>query len=134
MSRTFTTREIKSPGKPGEAGKFYAVPAPATTVKLRGVAEEIAARTSLSSTDVIATLDALMNVIPDLLSQGNNINLGDFGSFRLYFSSTGSEKEEQVTAANIQSVRLAFRSGKELKKQIKEIKFVKEKKKKDKGK
>ena len=125
MSISYKTRRIKDPRKLDEPGKYYPVPAPKGKVTSQEVAREIAVRTSLSFTDVIASLDALMNVIPFFLSQGYAVDLGDFGIFRIFFSGKGSDKESEVTAASIKSLRLVFRPGMELKNKIMNFEIVK---------
>ena len=54
------------------------------------------------------------------------MNLEKFGIFRLSFESTGSEKEEDVTAQNITRLKILFRPSTKLKDKISKTSIVRQ--------
>lgn len=105
-----------NPSNPEAPKKFYAQAKSAGEITLRELAGQIAKRSTVSSPDVMAVLEAMLEIIPERIAEGDIVRLGDFGSFNLTLSSTGSVKEEDVTAANIRDNSLNFRPGKEIQK------------------
>lgn len=92
--------------------KFYAIAKSNGEETVRQLATEISKRTSLSSADIFAVIEALIDLVPERLAQGNIVRLGEFGSFSISLSSEGVETEENFTASNIKSNSLNFRPGK----------------------
>jgi nucleoid DNA-binding protein len=71
-------------------------------------------------------LQSLVRELPKNISAGKIVRLGNLGSFRLGYSSEGSESLEQVSARNIISRKLIFNPGKKIKQQLSTIQFEKE--------
>lgn len=92
--------------------KFYAIAKSSGEETVRQLATEISKRTNLSTAEVFATIEAFIDLIPERLSEGKIVRLGEFGSFSISISSEGVEKEENFTAANIKENSLNFRPGK----------------------
>lgn len=88
--------------------KYYPTLLPVTPINGRQVIARIEKKCTLASADVKAVLDALETELIDCLQMGMSVRLGDLGSFRLTLRSSGSAKEEDVTAANIKSVHVVF--------------------------
>ena len=63
--------------------KYYPQMAPTTPVTLAQIVKRIEKRSTVSSADVKAVLDALQYEVIDALQNGNSVRLGDLGSFRL---------------------------------------------------
>ena len=64
------------------AVKFYPQISPTVPVLRKQVIQRIEKTCTLTSSDIKACLDALEDVIVDLLTQGCTVRLGDLGSFR----------------------------------------------------
>lgn len=77
------------------------------------------------STLSAASLELLLDLIPEELLEGKIVDLGDFGTFRLSVKAEGSDTEEEVTANNIKSVNGRFTPGKEFKDAMNRAKFEK---------
>lgn len=92
--------------------KFYAIAKSTGEETPRQLATEISKRNGLSVADVFATIEALIDLVPERLAEGKIVRLGEFGSFSISLSSEGVEKEEDFTSVNIKSNSLNFRSGK----------------------
>lgn len=63
--------------------EYYPQMAPTTSVSLAQVIKHVEKRSTVSSADVKAVLDALQYEVIDALQNGNTVRLGDLGSFRL---------------------------------------------------
>jgi predicted histone-like DNA-binding protein len=87
--------------------------------------KDIIKMSTVSSIDTTAVLEAFMNVVPDQLSDGKIVELGDFGTFRVSVSSEGAELPEAVTTRSITDVRILFQPGKRFKKLINSTEFEK---------
>ena len=101
-----------------EAEKFYASPIWNNAITIRTLANEISKNCTLTSTDVIAVLESFLQLLPLFLKNGHSIRLGDFGIFRLSFSSIGKENKSDVSAKDISNVRVLFRPSVHLKKEL----------------
>ncbi len=73
----------------------------------------------------MAVLEALVQVIPEELSDGNIVRLGDFGSFYASIKSTGAETEENFNNTYIVNTRIKFRPGSQLKNVINNVEYKK---------
>ncbi|MGR4837730.1 MULTISPECIES: HU family DNA-binding protein [unclassified Bacteroides] len=79
----------KNPLKKNEV-KYYPQAAPTTPVTLAQIIKRIEKRSTVSSADVKAVLDALQYEVVDALENGNTVRLGDIGSFRLTIKAEGA--------------------------------------------
>ena len=103
--------------------KFYAVSNSVGNMDIRRVSKRIARETALSTSEVMATIESFIMVIPDLLIEGQTVTLGEFGAFRLNLSSEGTDTAEEFNINNIKGLRLNFAAGKEFKKVLKTVEF-----------
>ena len=78
----------KNPLKKDEV-KYYLQAAPTTPLTLSQIVKRIERRSTVSSADVKAVLDALQYEVIDALQNGNSVRLGDLGSFRITIKSEG---------------------------------------------
>jgi len=116
--------------KPGtQEGKYYAQIKSIGKIEVQELANEIGALTALNSTDVKSVIDAFIQVIPQHLTRGFRVNLGELGSFSVTARSEGQKSPDLVTANCINHVRPRFLVGKSLRKAIEDIKFEREGKK-----
>jgi len=91
--------------------KYYPQIAPCTPMTLSQIVKRIEKRSTVSSADVKAVLDALQYEVIDALQNGNTVRLGDLGSFRLTIQSEGSSTAaaaKKTGAAAIKSVNVQF--------------------------
>ena len=102
----YVIRSMKNP-RSGSV-KFYPQISPTTPVLRKQVIQRIEKTCTLTSSDIKACLDALEDVIVDLLTQGCTVRLGDLGSFRPTLSAEGTTDPEQCTASLIKRVRVKF--------------------------
>ncbi len=114
MPVLYNVVEKVNPRDPQGARKFYGVAQSRGEVNLRDLAEQIADISTVSTIDVMAVLEALLQVIPQHLLDGKIVRLRDFGTFRLILESNGVEKAEDFNASHIKRVKMNFRPGKEI--------------------
>ena len=115
-------------GKPGDIEapkKYYPSILSSGRVTLRQISQTVSQLSTLSSADTMAVLGHLLTVIPQELSRGNIVELGDFGNFWLRTETEGTATPEEVRAVHIKGVLPRFNAGKEFKKVLDTIEFVK---------
>jgi predicted histone-like DNA-binding protein len=126
MTLKYRTIQRLNPRKLTEPGKFYARAINRGDVTLRQLVEEIAVISTVSSVDTIAVIESLIQLIPKHITSGETVKLGDFGSFSIGIKSRGADKEDDFTSSFIDSLKIYFRPGKELKRAIKDTDYEKE--------
>jgi predicted histone-like DNA-binding protein len=126
MAIKFKVQEIGNPLDLSAPKKFYARPITSGEIDLEELSDDISNASSINLPDVYAVLQSLVRELPKNISAGKIVRLGNLGSFRLGYSSEGSESLEQVSARNIISRKLIFNPGKKIKQQLLTIQFEKE--------
>ncbi len=94
-------------------------------VKLHELSEQISRQCSFTSADVIGVLEAFISVVPGLLKENCSVELGDFGIFSLHAKAKGSPTAGEVSKRNITEVKMAFRPGIRVKKNLMDANFQK---------
>ena len=115
-----------NPQNPEQPPKFFPVPITKNELRLRQLAEQSAQISTVSVVDTIAVIESLLQLIPQHLSQGELVRLGDFGSFAIGIRSEGAQQQEQFKSAMIKGLKIYFRPGKEFKKALDNVEFEKE--------
>jgi predicted histone-like DNA-binding protein len=113
----FDPRDLEAPKK------YYAMAKSSGELSFRRLSNRISSISSASAGDVAGVLTSLEQVINEEVAEGNIIRFGDFGSFFLTFSSIGSSRPEEVTAANIHSPILRFKPGPGVHSSLKILKY-----------
>lgn len=126
MSIKYRLVQKFNPAKPTEPKKYYANVVTRGDVSARSLAKEITEICTISPPDVIAVIEAFLQVVPRHLAQGEIVRFGDFGSFRLSISSEGAELAEDFNANFLRDVRINFRPGQILESAMSGIRFEKE--------
>lgn len=80
---------------------------------------------TVTGADIRAVLYAIAEIVPELLSEGQIVTIGELGNFRLSVSSEGSDIEEEVTKANIRKSRILFRPGSKFASMLNSLEFEK---------
>ena len=70
-----------NPAKPTDPKKFYANLVTRGEVSLRELAKEISTISTVSSPDVMAVIESLLQIIPKHLALGEIVHLGEFGLY-----------------------------------------------------
>ena len=103
--------------------KYYAVKQPQGNVTVRELATRISRESMLGIIETTAVIEALLQSIPDLLTDGKSVQLGEFGSFRLTLSSVGAESPETFNVGMITGPNLIFHAGKEFQDKLTQVKY-----------
>lgn len=115
-----------NPAKPEAEKKWYANPVKSGTTTQKNLASQISGRSSLTTGDVGNVLQNLVELLPQELIKGNSVQLGDFGTFRISFSSDGVENEKDFHTDKIKGIKVLFTPSTDFKKVLSDIKFEKE--------
>lgn len=115
------------PGDPTGPKKFYANSIADGEISLRKLSKEIAQTSSVSESDVYASLIDLAKMLAKHLADGKIVRLGDFGSFQISISSEGADSISKVTSASIKNAKILFRPGIDLRETLATLKYEKKK-------
>lgn len=115
-----------NPSNKNAPKKYYPSIESTGHVTTRELADEAAEISTLSNADMAAAIESFLTIIPQELSKGNIVELGDFGSFWIRIQSDGVDKEEDVQASQVTNVLPQFRPGKEFKQTLDGIHFSKQ--------
>ncbi|UWX66727.1 HU family DNA-binding protein [Empedobacter stercoris] len=115
------------PGDPTGPKKFYANSIADGEISLRRLSKEIAQTSSVSESDVYASLIDLAKMLAKHLADGKIVRLGDFGSFQISISSEGADSISKVTSASIKNSKILFRPGIDLRETLATLKYEKKK-------
>ena len=126
MPVKFNVSPRRDPRNQTSAPKYYATIKSSGRANTNDIARSINDMSTVSSVDTRAVLEAFLHVVPDKLAEGNIVELGDFGTFRVSVSSDGQEHAEDVTARNITDVRVIFSPGKRFLQLLNTVQFQKE--------
>ena len=89
--------------------KFYAAPDKVTPIDIDTITQRIEKRTTVSSADAKAVLDALEYEIKEALIEGNSVRLGDLGTFRATIHGRGAKSREEHSAKCINYLMCRFK-------------------------
>jgi predicted histone-like DNA-binding protein len=115
-----------NPSKPTDPRKYYATVVSRGEITLRDLAKEAAEISTVSIADMVASVEAILQVATRHVKQGDIVRLGELGSFSISVSSEGAATAEDFTSANIKSASMNFRPGKEIANTLNNLTFEKE--------
>lgn len=121
----FKLVEKANPLKRDDPKKWYASPVYGDKVTQKQLARQFADLSSLSAGDVANVIQNLVEEFPKILTRGGILQLGDFGNFRVTFSSKGAEEKGKFSTETIVP-KISFLPGVELKRQLEAMKFQQE--------
>jgi len=125
MSVKFNIVERGNPSNREAPKKFYPSIQSSGRVSTREMAEMAAQRSTLSTMDMMAAIESFMAIIPEQLTKGNIVELGEFGSFWLRTTADGAETVDDVRPYQITSILPRFIPGKQFKRTLDGIEFSK---------
>lgn len=115
MPQNYSIAMLPNPMKPDEAKKAYAKAQISRELTLKELSRRVAGQTTVSRADVSAVLIATVENMIDGLREGEQVDFGELGKFRLQINSHGVETADKFTAANITGVSIQFVPGDDLK-------------------
>ncbi len=105
--------------------KFYPSYKSSGRITMRQLSKRIAQVSTVSPGDTAAVIETLLDIVPQLLEEGNIVELGALGTFRLAIKTEGSATEAEVSVNNITKVTPRFVPSRELKEAVANTKFEK---------
>lgn len=115
MPINYSLAFVSNPAKPEEAKKAYARAQYNTKLTLKALCQRISLQSTLTRADVYAVIIAAVDNIVMALRDGNLVEMGELGKFRLRLLSTGAASPKEFTSNNITGVSVQFVPGEELK-------------------
>ena len=100
----YVIRAKKNPLKKNVV-KYYPQMAPTSPLTLDQIIKRVEKRSTVSSADVKAVLDALQYEVMEALASGSTVRLGDLGSFRLTMKSEGAETAAEAKRKGAQLIK-----------------------------
>ena len=126
MSVNYKIVKTATPGvKGGGAYRYYPRVSDRIKMDLTKLGRRISKMCTLHPADVTAVLTILTDELPALLLDNHIIQLGEFGTFSLHVSGEPSDSPEDVNESKITGLKVAFRPGIKIKKELKTAHFVK---------
>lgn len=119
----YTVVKQRNPLGEGEKDMYYPRLTGREIKDINDLAEIITLRSTLSRADIVATLASLEDLIPELLSDGYSVKLGELGTFSLHAKTQISPEASQVTWRSFLSLITRFRPGKALKILLSDVNF-----------
>ena len=113
-----------NPQKPSDPRKFYVTSENAGDITLDEMSLLISEKCTLTETDVLAALNALMLEMTKHLMDGKIVRFGTFGSFQLALSSSGVLAETDASRLQIKGARVRFRPGRRIADCLRNLKFT----------
>lgn len=100
----YVIRAKKNPLKKNVV-KYYPQMAPTSPLTLDQIIKRVEKRSTVSSADVKAVLDALQYEVMEALASGSTVRLGDLDSFRLTMKSEGAETAAEAKRKGAQLIK-----------------------------
>ncbi|WP_455671783.1 HU family DNA-binding protein [Phocaeicola sp.] len=115
----------KSLLEPNADPKFYACAQSSGVQTLEDMSMVIEKNCTLTSTDIMAVLHAMDEVVRDQLCNGQIVRIGDLGYARLSLRSKGANTAERFTAEMIKQARVVFTPSAKTRRALKTLCYVK---------
>lgn len=103
-----------NPQKLEEPRKWYAQIVTDGEITVDELVKEIEKFSALSEPDIRGVIIGLENVVQNKLAEGKIIRFDRLGTLYPSLSSTPSDTEEEVSAANIETLKVNYRAGKRI--------------------
>jgi predicted histone-like DNA-binding protein len=114
MNLIYKVSPVKSHLNQGGEVKFIARPDKRQKADFRKISDIISDRSTLSSVDIIAVLEAFASLVPELLMDNYSVHLPPLGIFSLSFKSECHDTPEDVNFTSVKEVKMQFRPDKEI--------------------
>lgn len=125
MSQTYTTVLRKNLAKPQETPKYYAVARSGRAVSIKEVAKRISERSSYSRGELEGCIGEYLIEVINILEEGNIIQLGDLGNFRMTIkTATPTLTADEFKVNCIGGGHVVFYPGKDLRKLCKNMEYT----------
>ncbi len=125
MSVLYKAAAVKSHFDPAQKIRYVARPCNREVIDTDAMSKLIADRSTLSRADIIATLYAFEELIPELLLKNYSVHLKPLGIFSLSFKSKVEDEIDKINSTSITDIRLQFKPDVLLRDGVKQAKIEK---------
>ncbi len=116
-------------GQPGVVGggtrQWYAIAVNDQRVNLKDLTIDIERISTVNRADILAVLSALVQLIPEKLTNSTIVQLGELGYFRTNVKSQGEPTAEDVDKNSVIGNKVIFTPGREIKKALQTATYTK---------
>lgn len=112
----YTVRPKRNPLDRKADPKYYCMRKNIGRKSLQDVAHHIEKRTSLTTGDIMNVLESSVDVIAEMVQDGNSVDMWNLGIFRGTFKSRGVDDPDDAGPHLIYDARITFVGSPELKK------------------
>ena len=126
MAIKFKARERGEPGVVGGGTKkWYATTVLDQRVNLKDLTVDIERICTVNRADILAVLSALVQLIPEKLTNSTIVQLGDLGFFRTHVKSRAEDTEDDVSSSSVIGNKIIFTPGLDIKNALKTATYQK---------
>ena len=112
MAQNYVVMARKNLLKPSEAPKYYAVARSGRKVTVKEVCKRITERSSYSKGELEGCIGEFLLEIVNVLDEGNIVQMGDLGNFRMSLkTATATATEKEFKASCIEKGKVLFYPG-----------------------
>ena len=109
MAQNYVVMARKNLLKPSEAPKYYAVARSGRKVNVKEVCKRITERSSYSKGELEGCIGEFLLEIVNVLDEGNIVQMGDLGNFRMSLkTATATATEKEFKASCIEKGKVLF--------------------------
>ena len=108
MGVPYKLQRKKNPQKPGEPGKWYAVPKTGKAVKEKVMTRMATEDTTMADFELAAAAKLIGKFIHNQTVQGKKVRIPGLGSFRVSFGSEGVDDITKFSTNMIRNVKIVF--------------------------
>ena len=101
--------------------RIYARPVNSVTFTTGDAIEAIQQKCTLTSTDIIAVVEALRGYVQQVLKNGDRMKLDGLGTFSVSLSCKKAETEKEIRAKDIRFAQMNFRAAPEMNRELKKL-------------
>ena len=126
MSIKFKSLERGEPGVVGGGTKkWYASTVNDQRVNLKDLTVDIERISTVNRADILAVLSALVQLIPEKLTNSTIVQLGELGNFRTNVKSRGEATIDDVSSSSVIGNKVIFTPGPDIKNALKTATYQK---------
>ncbi|MCT4645546.1 MAG: DNA-binding protein [Carboxylicivirga sp.] len=114
-----------NPRQPELPKKHYGTIVRPRNVTLETLAKRISEISPVNELDTLTSLTALARVIPEFLSEGATVELGDLGRLQVTISSEGADTEEDFNKKMVKNCKVRYQPSVKVKDTLEAVKFEK---------
>lgn len=113
----------QDPRDRSKPAKWYATPSSRGRKDITHISADVSGSSSLSRGDIQNVILSLVDQVPKYLVDGQSVELGELGTFRISFSSEGTAQKDDFNASQIDSVKIIFTPSTKLKQMLANVHF-----------